>query len=198
MLQWLARIMKNIEHIEKIITVIGSSLITLFAGYIGIAYGTKKDYIKTQITDFYAPLLGILKSIKVHTELRYKIHQENKKLLKNPSTIPTNQDVSFDKTIKYNNEKYKNSVSLYKKMVDIFRKNFYLAEKSTIKWFKPLSDYVELSDRAFKNAIPEDLLIFNENFQADDKELLDDFYSDLEKNLNRLTGKLNSIWKIFF
>jgi hypothetical protein len=94
----------------------------------------------------------------------------------------------FKKQIEDENQRFpKYLLPLYDQMVDIFTKNFWLAEASTKEFYKPFCRYVELWHRFYDDAIP---LRGLDEVTINEKDLLP-FYEDIEKNLDLLTKELS-------
>lgn len=93
----------------------------------------------------------------------------------------------FMRQIEDENKRFpKYLLPLYDEMVDVFTKNYWLAEDSTKEFYKPFCRYVQLWHRYYDDAIPPRVL---EEVQIDEKSLLP-FYEDLEINLIKLRIEL--------
>ena len=94
----------------------------------------------------------------------------------------------FKKQIEDENQRFpKYLLPLYDQMIDIFTKNYWLAEDSTKEFYKPFCRYIELWHRFYDDAIPPRVL---EEVTLDEKDLLP-FYENLESNLNMLRCELS-------
>jgi len=74
-------------------------------------------------------------------------------------------------------------------MAAIFRDNYYLAEKRTRKFFRPLIEFVDIWDRWLDKSIPHEVV---EELGHGEKPL-HPFYEDLEKTHDELRNKLANI-----
>jgi len=180
---------------------ISPALTTLLAGWIGVTYGLRQirinkelDFIKEQITNLYSPLLGIQKEIRAKSELRITISQAAddtwREICENHPKPFLDSDKyikSFEKIIGHENEHFEIYLfPLYKRMLNIFRDNYHLAEDPTRKWFKPFCDYVELWDRLLNETIPKEVV----TKIGLDEATVNPFYNDLENTLDMLISRI--------
>lgn len=93
----------------------------------------------------------------------------------------------FQRLIDKENERFPTiPLPLYQDMVEIFTKNFWLAEEDTREFYKPTCRYVELWERYYQEAIPRQVL---EEVPITETPL-HPFYDNLELHLNRLRSKV--------
>ncbi len=194
---------KNLIDFGKIAV---PSLITLLAVVLGARVGyrfslrrfkleKRLEFINQQVTKFYSPLVGCRMRSRASSELRVELSRVcNSAWIKICEEQPKpflDHEKHFDpfkKQIEDENQRFpKYLLPLYDQMVDIFTKNFWLAEDSTKEFYKPFCRYVELWHRFYDDAIPPRVL---EEVTIDEKDLLP-FYDDLENNLNRLRHELS-------
>lgn len=175
---------------------------TLLAGYIGVKYGLKQikiqkrfDFIERQLKEFYSPLLGCQKEIRAKSELRLKISKaaneawgELCERSPKPFLDHNKEFEPYNKIINYDNQQFKYELlPLYRKMLSMFRENYWLAELETLKWYSELCDFVELWERWISNNIPADVI--GKINHGEDK--LKSFYQDLENHLKALREELS-------
>jgi len=195
----------KIEQILSIIDLLKPAwapICTLLAGYIGVKYGLKQvmirkklDFVELQLREFYSPLLGCHKEIRAKSELRLKISNAaseawKEKCEKNsePSINHEKKFEPYKKLIEYNNEQLRNDLlPLYHNMLMIFRKNYWLAEPQTRKWYSELCDFVEIWDRWISESIPKEVIEKLDHSE----ERLKPFYQELENQNYILRNKLS-------
>jgi hypothetical protein len=150
--------------------------------------------IREQLHDFYSPLLGIREEIRAKSELRTKLHSAanaawQKQVAIHNRSVPEDIEAQFNKVIDYSNEQLeKDLVPLYRKMLDLYLSNKWLAEESTRGFTYELVEFVEIWNRYFAESLPRQVLNEIEHTEAK----LQPFYSDLQDNFNRLSKELQN------
>ena len=202
---------KDIQMSDPLQQLITPSVSAL-SGLIGVAIGAwltsrreqaqrKLKFIEIQLSQFYSPLLGIKNTIHRNAELRETLQSiaseqwallcastetydpEDKKLLTDQKWH------QFKNLIDYDDQKFEAELlPLYQEMIEIFRKNYWLADEETRTYFPTLLQYVEVWNRNLKDALP-----FEVWKALDHKESrLIAFYEHLEKKHNDLRNLLKS------
>lgn len=151
-------------------------------------------FVKQQIEHFYSPMIGSIKRIRASSELRVKLsvacNTAWQKIYEEQSAPFEDHEDHFEpfkRQIEDENKRFpKYLLPLYDHMLDVFTKNYWLAEGSTKEFYKPFFRYVDLWHRYLDNAIPP--RIFEEI--TIEEEPLVPFYKDLESNLSRLKNEL--------
>lgn len=193
----------NLIELAKIIL---PAFFTLLAAILGAIFAyrfsikrfrleKKYDFIRQQLTEFYSPLAGCRMRIRASSELRVELSKAcgtaSEKVCKEqpyPFHEHEKRFEPFKKQIEDENQRFpKYVLPLYDQMVDIFTRNYWLAEDSSKHFYKPFCRYVELWHRYYDNAIPPHVL---EEIKIDDETLLP-FYEDIERHLNELRNKLS-------
>jgi len=124
-------------------------------------------FVERQLTDFYSPMLGIREEIAALSLLRMRIHEEADKAwrelgerqrirgMAGPDPEWTNREDEFDRIIQFDKEKLtKELLPAYRKMADLFRNNYWLAEKETRDFYPAVLGFVEIWERWIANALP--------------------------------------------
>jgi hypothetical protein len=94
----------------------------------------------------------------------------------------------FDKLIEYNNVMLtKSLLPSYRRMITIFRDNYYLAEHTTRDYFQSLIEFVNLWDRWLDKSIPKEVI---EDLDRGEK-ILEPFYNNLRETHEELRIKLS-------
>jgi hypothetical protein len=172
-----------------------SSLIPAATGLLGVWLGgfwmsrnQRKERaerrISDQLTEFYAPMLGMRERLSAKGKVRLKVSNVAHKTW---GQAPQEEREKYDKIIEYNNRQLiEVDIPLYKQMVDLFTAKMHLAEPSTRTHFPILVEFVEMWDRSFAGALPRDVA---ERVGANE-DTLTPFYSDLQINFERLRSSL--------
>jgi len=158
-------------------------------------------FIEKQLCEFYSPLLGIRSEIRMRSELRLKVQNtadsEWRKLCEEKREIGveafqrlTNElGDEFTKIIEYDNRQLKEElIPAYRKMVNLFRDNMWLAEYETKEYFGPLLEFVELWERWLGDSLPPEVITALEHGE----ESLHPFYDHLQRKHDELREKLAS------
>ena len=95
----------------------------------------------------------------------------------------------FEAIIEYNNQQLQEELLPgYRRMLDTFRDNMWLAEQETRRYFAELLEFLEIWDRYLKNALPGELI----KALGHSEERLQPFYQHLEKKHDELRAKLKT------
>jgi len=137
--------------------------------------------------------------IRSKSELRKKLHgagniawQKQFQGVADPlekKMITEKQSAKFDKLLEYSDTQLKQDlVPLYRKMLELYSSNMWLAEPSTLKFHFVLTEFVEIWNRCLDGSLPGEVLAEIEHSE----ENLKPFYEDLQANFDRLTKDLHS------
>lgn len=157
------------------------------------------EFVTKKLSDLYSPLLSIRMEILSLSENRViisrTINKSWQKLcsgIEKPDgyyKIKEEKGQDFKNSIEYNNKQLIDSIiPKYKLMVEIFRKNIWLAEKDTQVFFNALVEFVDIWDRVLENAIPGEALQELEHSE----EKLQPFYNNLQHNFDKLRARLSA------
>lgn len=186
-------------------------VITAAAGLLGVALGgwitahsQKKqrvhDRIREQLSGFYSPLLGIRVRILAKSEVRRKVSgatgeawrklfSQGRNDVELLARIEKERSPDFEKVLEENNRQLiEDLLPLYRKMVDLFADNMWLAEPSTREHFGALVEFVEIWDRWLGGTLPKETV----PLLGHSEKNLQPFYKDLATQLNRLSNELRS------
>ncbi len=179
----------------RLLEIVLPPLATLLAGYIGVRYGLKQieiqrrfDFVERQLREFYSPLLGYLRAVRAKSALRLRISNVADEVREEISARrPEGESEQFEKLIKYDNQQLRQELlPLYRKMLEVFREHYYLAEPETVKWYTELSDFIDLWDRWLAESIPREVIQKLDHTE----ERLKGFYAELELRHNVLRQRL--------
>lgn len=160
----------------------------------------KHAFIEKQLSDFYSPLLGIHKEIRMQGELGVKIRKaarnnwerlcaEAREIGGADALQKLSEDRSseFIKLIEYDNRQLKEELlPAYQKMATIFRENRWLAEVETQAHFEVLLEFIDLWERWMAKVIPPEIV---ESLDRGE-ESLQPFYNHLQQKHDNLRSKL--------
>ncbi|MGO9455145.1 MAG: hypothetical protein ACLQDV_29480 [Candidatus Binataceae bacterium] len=138
-------------------------LITALTGLGGIALGSilasqysrqerRQRFIRDQLAEFYAPMLGIRERLRAKGETRLKVSKAARtvwpRLVEEARAAHEELSQKFEKIIEYNNRQLQEELlSLYGQMVELFTTKMHFAEPSTRRHFGKLIEFVEMWDR---------------------------------------------------
>lgn len=180
-----------IEAIKFVVAVVAPFL----AGWFGLKYGLiqikeerRLTFVEKQLSEFYSPLLGLHKEIRAKSELRVKIEEAGGKLWNEgvaaglpPSIEPT------EKEIAYNNKQLRDEfLPMYREMLAIFRKGYWLAEPETRNFYADLVEYVEGWTRWEAGGVPPAVM----QKIGHTEEKLRPFYNELTERTDVLRKEL--------
>jgi hypothetical protein len=136
------------------------------------------ERIREQLSGFYSVLLGMRSRIRAKSEVRLKVRNLAEKV---------QRDEEFQKLLEYDKRQLQEElVPLYREILDHVTKNMWLAEPSTLTYYGPLVEYVEVWNRSLGKTLPTDVA-----FEIDhDEEKLYPFYEDLKSQFERLQAEL--------
>jgi hypothetical protein len=87
-----------------------------------------------------------------------------------------------------NNQLTEGLLPAYRRIVTIFRDNYYLAEERTCAHFRPLLEFVDIWDRWLDRSIPREVI---EELGHNEKSL-QALYTELEETHTTLRAKLSN------
>jgi hypothetical protein len=192
--------------------ILTKEIITAFVGLFGVLIGAvigywlslrrdraqrQYEFITKKLSDFYSPLLSIRMEILDLSENRLMISRVISKSWEELCTgiekpeeyykVEDDRGQDFKQSINYNNKQVIEIIILkYKLMVDIFRKNIWLAEKDTQVYFKTLIEFVDIWGRSIGDAIPREALQELEHSE----EKLRPLYDNLQQTFDKLRSRL--------
>ena len=193
-------LLKDVVDLAKVTV---PAIVTLLAGYLGYCFAARLarynkafEFKQKQIAEFYSPMIGCLKNIRTHSELRLELSnmatqawQEICDKAPHPFLDSENQFKPFEKLIDYDNTKFKEDLlPLYDKMLIIFTENYWLAEEPTKSHYSELCRYVEIWHRWLGESMPREVLVKVEHSE----ERLYPLYADLEKQMIDLRSSIAS------
>ena len=126
-------------------------------------------FIEKQLSEFYSPMLGLRAELKAHGELRVRLQNEageawrvlTEGVAPGPEAmaLTAGRFPEFEALIEYDNKKLiERLLPCYRKMVDLFRDNLWLAEEETRKHYLTLIEFVDIWERWIAKSLPVEVL----------------------------------------
>jgi len=189
-----------------VFSVIIAPLISAVSGLGGVGVGgwiashnQKKErqqrFIRDQLIEFYAPLLGMRRRLRAGGEIRLKVRnaagtvwprlveEAREHSLDRLRELEEQRWPAFEKIIEDDNRKLEaEDIPLYRQMLELFTSKLHLAEPTTRQQFGALVEFVELWERCLRGALPGEVVARI----GPNEENLSPFYADLEANFTRL------------
>ena len=188
-----------------------NTIIAATAGLLGVGLGgaitlfnqrrqRADERIQRQLSEFYAPFLGIRMRILAKSELRVKSSgahgaawaelfavpraQGNTELLKK---ITDEKWPAFEEAQKYSEREWiEEIVPLYRRMLDLFTDKMWLAEPSTRRHFGVLVEFVEIWNRYIAGGIANEAV----PLLGHDEDKVKPLYEDVANHVEGLSEKL--------
>ena len=196
-----------VDWLKNIITENISAVTGLLGVYVG-AYLTRRqmtierklEFYEKQLRELYSPLLGVRKEIQILSEFRLAGEQAQGEWWQDVCKIGDSIEDESEATKYYNQEgehiksqiEYENTqlvetiIPAYTKMVSIFKKNYWLAEEETKRYFPILIKFVETWERHLSRT--HNMKVLNQISVSEEKLLY--FYSHIEELHGNLRVKL--------
>jgi hypothetical protein len=194
--------------LQWVIAVAVPALAALAGVFLGAWMSNRRDqsqrrvaFIERQLREFYGPLLSIRTEIRTLSELRVRIESACdavwQRLTSEVETaghealvkLKADRWPSFEAVTTYDNEQLRSRlVPSYRKMLDLFRDNLWLAEPSTRSHFSKLAEFVEIWERHLAGTVPKEVPKELGHAEAN----LDAFYENLNAEHDRLRTALAS------
>jgi hypothetical protein len=158
-------------------------------------------FFEKQLVFFYSPLLGVRNEIQAYGQLRVRIQGEARSAWAQLCTesedlsphdrqrITAERGPEFTRIIDFENDRlHEELLPAYRKMVTLFRENYWLAEPMTREYYTNVLEFVDLWERWVKKALPVEVLERLEH--TEDK--LNPFYEHLVRMHDELRAKLKA------
>lgn len=182
-------------------------VVTAAAGLAGVALGgliawrtqreqLRRDFLRRQLDEFYAPMLGMRALILVKSTTRVKVGEAlNAAWFKLIEGRPPEQQIELEekhvpgmeKVIEYDNQQFREQLlPMYRRMVEHFTQNMGLAEPETRRHYAVFVRFVEIWDRSEKGALPPEVIRELKHSEDECWPL----YRNLAENVERLQKEL--------
>jgi hypothetical protein len=135
------------------------------------------DFRQRQLSDFYSPMAGWVRRARAFDTFDQRIWKEYAEA----------DAERFRKRVEYANEQQKKEIlPLYRKMLDHFTNNYWLAEDETRAFYQDFLEFVEIWDMTDKEVLPQEL---RERFRPDMSRVTA-FFDHLEAMIRTLRQEL--------
>ncbi len=183
------------------------ALAGLFGVWIGSLLASRREkkeqrlsFLARQLKELYSALLGIRTEIRMRSELRVKVHNAAGAIwpdlcedARNRGGIPALQELNearwpeFERLIEYDNKQlFQELLPLYRRMLELFRTNYWLAEEDTRAFLPELVEFVEIWNRSEQKSLPAEVL----ERLGHNEEKLNSFYAHLQEKHDEIREKV--------
>ena len=198
---------ESLDLIRWAISITVPALAGLFGVWIGSLLASRREqkeqrlsFLGKQLQEFYSALLGIRTEIRMRSEIRVKVQDaagaiwpdlcEDARARGGPEALQKLTETrwpEFERLIEYDNKQlFQELLPLYRRMVELFRTNYWLAEPDTRAFFPELVEFVELWNRSEQKSLPVEVV----QRLGHGEEKLNDFYAHLQKKHDELREKV--------
>lgn len=157
-----------------------------------------------QLRELYSPLLGIRSEIRLRSQLRSRISEvassEWRQLCEHARNgggdspeamqkLEAERWPAFERVIDYSNQQLRQDLMpAYRKMVETFRANIWLAESDTRTHFDTLVEFVAIWEQWLADSIPHEVIVGLGHSDA----MLTPFYDHIQKKHDELCNRLTA------
>ena len=183
---------------------VGALIVYVF-GIRKLSIELRNAFIQKQMSGFYSPIAGYRKRIRAKSEVRGKVsivaNEAWKELCvpyseaKQPMHNHEELYAPFGKIIQYDNKQLREELMpLYRRILDLFTENYWLADEDTRAYYQDFLEFVEIWERFLAEALPSEVLLKLEHSEED----VLPFYEHVERRLSALQEEINakSFWKL--
>ena len=159
----------------------------------------KLAFLEKQLSAFYSPMLGCRNEIKTHSAFRVHVQDQANAAWEQLCSeseglsvealqrITQERGPEFKRIITYDNNKFHEELlPAYRKMVEIFRECYWLAEPETRAFYGELLEFVEVWNRWIDKALPAEVM---KRLDHGENKLIP-FYEHIEKTHDAIRQKL--------
>lgn len=190
------------EAFLHILNTVWTSLVPVICIILGYLLSTcqkisdrKKEYIYRQIIEFYNPIVSCISKIENISSVRKELSEiasEGWKDLHERAPKPFyNHDEEFKPykaLIEYDNDQFlKEIIPLYKDILEIFTKKYYLADKKSKEFYRDYLKFIEIWNRNLVSSLPHE--IYERIIKNWPK--IDSFFDHIKKQLDSLTNRIS-------
>jgi len=158
-------------------------------------------FLERQLREFYSPLLGLRGEIRMRGELRVRVHEvanaEWQAVCRQAReaggaealrVMEEQRWKEFERVIEYDDKLLaEDLIPAYRKMLETFRGNFWLAEPQTLTYFRALSEFVDLWERWLAKSLPVEVVRKLQHSEAN----LAEFYAHIESMHAELRDRIS-------
>lgn len=190
--------------LQMLSALVGAAIVYVF-GIRKLSIELRNAFIEKQLSEFYSPIAGSRKRIRAKSELREKIsdaanaswheicarYSEDQQIMHNEETL----FAPYKSVIEYDNQQFREELMpLYRKMLDVFTENYWLADADTRAYYQDFLEFVEIWERSLVEALPVDVM----QKLGHTEETLFPFYKHIEQKLSALQAEIGDqrFWKL--
>jgi hypothetical protein len=184
--------------------IVGASLVYYF-GIRQISIKRHADFVERQLQEFYAPIAGWRKRIRLKSELRLRVsgvaneawHEICKSYGDAVMHDHEERFKPFKHIIEYDNDQFERELMpLYRQILELFTDKYWLATKETRGFYEQYLEFVEIWERYLGAAIPGEVI----KKLGHSEETVKPFYDHIENKLQQLQEEVADLkpwWKRF-
>ena len=170
------------QQVTEAVRWTASLVVPALAGLGGVAIGAwltsrreraqrRLAFLEKQLTNFYSPMLGLRNEVQTEGAFRVRVQGAASAAwaqlcadmaaleITERQRITSERGPEFTRIIEYDNTKlHEKLLPAYRKMVELFRENYYLAESATQGHYHALVEFVEGWNRWVEKALPPEVL----------------------------------------
>ena len=182
------------------------------AGLVGVCLGAwltsrrergqrQLAFLEKQLSHFYSPMLGVRNEIQAYGHLRVRVQNEAQaawvQLCADTEALPPNErqritaerGPEFSRIIEFDNDRlYGELIPSYRKLVALFRENYWLSEPATREYYSGILEFVDLWERWVDKSLPVEVL----RRLGHTEERLQPFYEHLASKHDEIRAKLKA------
>ena len=158
-------------------------------------------YLEKQLSQFYSPMLGLRNEVKIHGLFRVEMQTHARRawdeITQNTKHLPAQEREqisaerapAFTPLIEFDHSKLNTELlPAYKKMLTLFRDQYWLAEPDAHQHYQSLAEFVETWNRWIAETLPIEVL-YRLNHAEESLQL---FYTHIEKTHDSIRDKIKS------
>lgn len=166
---------------------------------------TRNAFIQKQLSEFYSPIAAYQKRIRARSEVRVKVSEAANEAwkelcvpysdAKQPMLNHEELFAPYGKIIDYDNNQLREELMpLYRKMLEIFTENYWLADTDTRAYYQDFLEFVEIWERYLAEALPGKVI----KKLGHTEDNVKPFYEHIESKLTALQKEITStsFWKL--
>lgn len=180
----------------QILSALVGALTVYIFGIRKLAIEHRNAFLEKQLSQFYSPIAGYRKRIRTKSELRVKISNAAEASWQeicasaskaNQTEIEKEQFAQYKGIIEYDNQQLREEfMPLYRKMLDVFTANYWLADEDTRAYYQNFVEFVEIWERHLEAKLPGAVIRKLDHTE----ENVFPFYEHLDQKLSELQTEL--------
>jgi hypothetical protein len=168
----------NAAEVSPAVSPLVTLLLPVASGFAGVLIGgwlssrreeseRRLAFVEKQLSGFYSPMQGLREEIASSSALRLQIQQTAERAWREIcAQVPKGDEAAlarvgkeradeFNRIIEFDTDKLqKELLPAYRRMADLFRENYWLAQKETRVYYPAVLEYVEIWERWIGGSLP--------------------------------------------